>query len=378
MAHGAARALALLAIAAGAAHPIADAQARRSDLLRVERQRAEAADEAQRLQREERAARREIAALTAQLVAAGERRAEAERAAQEAETRLAELKLRQAIDTRTYAADRDTLEALVIAGAFAQRRSGRAAMEASVFSRAAARDVLGRIGLTSRALEDARRLEMDIAIEQANLAAAQVEIDAERAHTQAVLAQQRALRTSLQADMERAQQRAARLAREARSLRELAERATASATPRAGAPRAGSVPTSWTAPATGRIVQGYGVRSAGGPATQGVTMRIRPGGQVVAPTSGEIAYAGAFRGYGNVLILNVPGGYALVLTGMESLRVRAGEAVAAGQPVGEMPATADATDTPAPELYVEVRRDGRPIDPSRWLAARGVTVAQAD
>jgi septal ring factor EnvC (AmiA/AmiB activator) len=92
---------------------------------------------------------------------------------------------------------------------------------------------------------------------------------------------------------------------------------------------------------------------------------------VVSPASGEVAYAGLFRSYGQVLILNLDGGYALVLTGMETVRARVGEAVLAGQPVGEM----SASDTPAPELYVEVRRQGRPINPARWLSARSQDVA---
>jgi murein hydrolase activator len=71
------------------------------------------------------------------------------------------------------------------------------------------------------------------------------------------------------------------------------------------------------------------------------------------------------------LILNLDGGYALVLTGMSNVRVRAGDTVQRRQPIGEMPIS----DMTAPELYVEVRRDGRPIDPGRWLSARGLAAA---
>jgi septal ring factor EnvC (AmiA/AmiB activator) len=90
---------------------------------------------------------------------------------------------------------------------------------------------------------------------------------------------------------------------------------------------------------------------------------------VVSPAAGQVAYAGPFRSYGSVLILNLDGGYALVLTGLDAIGARVGDTVRAGQPIGEMPVT----DTTAPELYVEVRRDGRPIDPGRWLTARGLS-----
>jgi septal ring factor EnvC (AmiA/AmiB activator) len=94
---------------------------------------------------------------------------------------------------------------------------------------------------------------------------------------------------------------------------------------------------------------------------------------VVSPAAGEVSYAGVFRSYGQVLILNLDGGYALVLTGLDSIRARVGDTVRAGQPVGEM----TASDTPAPELYVEVRRDGQAVDPGRWLNGRGMTAEQS-
>jgi septal ring factor EnvC (AmiA/AmiB activator) len=90
--------------------------------------------------------------------------------------------------------------------------------------------------------------------------------------------------------------------------------------------------------------------------------------RVISPAAGEVSYAGEFRSYGQVLILDLGGGYAVVLTGLQNISVRVGDRVRAGQAVGEMAAAA----TPAPELYVEVRRNGQPIDPGRWLSARGL------
>lgn len=372
------RAFAFLACAAGALHPIAAAQPAR-DLARVERQRAEASAEAARLQRQAQAAQTQIAALNRRLVDAGQRRAEAERAAANAEERLAALKLRQESDGAIYMRDRETFESLLIAAAFAERGSSKDATRASVFARAAAPSVTTRISTTRRSLADAQRLESDIEREHSRLADARRDIEEERAETASLLAQQRALRTTLAADARAAERRAQQFARQARNLRELTARVAAQ-TPRPAAPRSASIlPASWVAPVNGRIVRAYGARQGAAPAAQGVTLRARAGGQVLAPAAGEIAYAGPFRGYGNVLILNVSGGYAIVLTGMTTLRARAGESVSAGQPLGELaPATASGPDISAPELYVEVRRDGQPVDPGRWLAARGVTVAQAD
>ncbi|HVK81535.1 MAG TPA: peptidoglycan DD-metalloendopeptidase family protein, partial [Verrucomicrobiae bacterium] len=161
------------------------------------------------------------------------------------------------------------------------------------------------------------------------------------------------------------------LAAEARNLRELAQRVQR-ATPRAAASAAptpsgpSTIPAAWAAPVDGRITRNYGARDADGLASQGVMVRTASGARVVAPANAEIAYAGVFRSYGQVLILNVDGGYALVLTGLETIQARVGETVSAGQTIGQMPSS----DTPAPELYVEVRRSGQPVDPGRWLSAR--------
>lgn len=383
MAHRAARALALLACATGALLPLApqvasaQPRAQRPSLTQLERSRAEAAAEAQRLERDARAAQTRIRTLGQQLSEAGRRRAEAEAAAAEAETRLAALKLLLDEHRTLYERDRETIEDLIITSAFAERRGGRAAVRARMFVQAATPSVTQRLNDHGRAIEDARLLAGEVQDEQMRLAGAQIAIEAERAATVTLISEQRALRATLTADAREAQRRAQRFAREARNLRDLTNRATASA-PRPAAPRSAVLPANWIAPASGRIVRAYGAREGAGAAAQGATLRTRPGAQVVAPAAGEVAYAGAFRGYGNVLILNVAGGYALVLTGMEDLRARAGDTVSAGQPIGEMSATAAGSDTPAPELYVEVRRDGRPVDPGRWLAARGITVAQAN
>jgi septal ring factor EnvC (AmiA/AmiB activator) len=134
---------------------------------------------------------------------------------------------------------------------------------------------------------------------------------------------------------------------------------------RGGAAAPAIIPAGWRQPASGRIVHPFGTRDGAGPAAQGATLATQSRAQVQAPATGEVAYAGLFRSYGKVLILNLEGGYVVVLTGLETINARVGETVRAGQSVGEMPGS----DTSAPELYVEVRREGRPIDPGRWLTA---------
>jgi septal ring factor EnvC (AmiA/AmiB activator) len=215
--------------------------------------------------------------------------------------------------------------------------------------------------------------ETAITTEASVLADAQSALNQERGAIVNLLAQRRTTQTRLAREATAAERRVRQLAAEARSLRELAQRVQrASARRPQGTPAPAGpnvIPASWGAPVQGQITRNYGARTAAGAAAQGVTVRTISGAQVVSPASGEVAYAGSFRSYGNVLILNLDGGYALVLTGVDSMDVRVGETVRAGQTVGRMTAAASS----APELYVEVRRGDQPVDPGRWLSARGLT-----
>ena len=98
------------------------------------------------------------------------------------------------------------------------------------------------------------------------------------------------------------------------------------------------------------------------------------GAQVTAPCDGWVVYAGPFRSYGQLLILNAGGGYHVLLAGMERISVDLGQFVLTGEPVavmggGPQSAAAIATGSSQPVLYIEFRKDGTPVDPSPWWAA---------
>lgn len=379
MASGAARASVLVACAAGALASflgVADAQPAQSPQrtqAQVERERRAEQTRAQRLRRQAESARTEIAALDQRLVESGRRRALAEAAAADAEERLAALRAQVQTDTQRYAHERDAFEAAVIAAAMSERRIDYTASRRATFARAAAPQLHRQQRTTAQAIADARELDLAITREQQVIVDAQAQIDLERAELVTLVARRRAVQTTLVSDATAAERRARQLASEARTLRELAESVQRRGSQTGPQTRGASViPAAWLAPAEGRIIRSFGAREAGGPAAQGATLRTRTSAQVISPAAGEVAYAGLFRSYGQVLIINLDGGYALVLTGLENVRARTGDRVQGGQPVGEMPSS----DTPAPELYVEVRRNGQPIDPARWLSARGLAADQ--
>lgn len=108
-------------------------------------------------------------------------------------------------------------------------------------------------------------------------------------------------------------------------------------------------------PVVGRIVAGLGEVNESGVRSRGVTIAARPGGQVVAPAAGRVGFAGDYRGYGKIVIIDHGGGWVSLLTGMIALSVGVGDALDAGAPVGR----AGSDDS---RITVELRRAGRPVD----------------
>ncbi|KQZ29502.1 hypothetical protein ASD50_01715 [Mesorhizobium sp. Root552] len=129
-------------------------------------------------------------------------------------------------------------------------------------------------------------------------------------------------------------------------------------------------------PVTGKIKRRFGAGDGNGSVMQGDMVATQSGAIVTAPADGSVLYAGPFRSYGQLLILDAGDGYHVVLAGMNRLTVASGQSVLAGEPVGAMgearvastSATQNADATP--ELYVEFRKDGKPVDPTPWWADR--------
>jgi murein hydrolase activator len=120
-------------------------------------------------------------------------------------------------------------------------------------------------------------------------------------------------------------------------------------------------------PAQGKRVISFGDRLPSGKTAQGSLIETRHSAQVTSPSDGWVAYAGEFRSFGQVLIINGGGGYNVVLTGLSQIDVQIGQFVLGGEPVGTMSAAPKGkVQGNAPVLYVEFRKDGRPVDPEPW------------
>lgn len=136
-------------------------------------------------------------------------------------------------------------------------------------------------------------------------------------------------------------------------------------------------------PVAGTPVAGFGDRDPWGRKGRGITLEAPAYAQVVAPSDGVVRYAGPLTDYGDVVILEPDQGWLIVLAGLANSRRAAGEAVLAGEPLGDLggplPANAefllevarDDGQIGAEALYIELRQEGVPVDPAPWFGISG-------
>ena len=127
-------------------------------------------------------------------------------------------------------------------------------------------------------------------------------------------------------------------------------------------------------PVNGSKIREFGGSDGAGGVEKGISLATRVGAQVTTPCDGWVVYAGPFRSYGQLLILNAGGGYHVLIAGMERISVNIGQFVLTGEPVATMGTRSQvasilATNASQPVLYVEFRKDGTPIDSGPWWAA---------
>jgi septal ring factor EnvC (AmiA/AmiB activator) len=120
-------------------------------------------------------------------------------------------------------------------------------------------------------------------------------------------------------------------------------------------------------PAAATLAAGWGMPLPDtGEASHGLLLETRPSAQVVATFDGRVVYAGPFRRYGLILILEHSGRYHSLLAGLGRIDVVLGQWVVAGEPVGLMTNPTEGK----PALYLELRHNGQPIDPTPWFSTQ--------
>jgi septal ring factor EnvC (AmiA/AmiB activator) len=327
------------------------------------------------------AAAAQVRALQGQLVAMGRQEQDGRRSVGGARMRLQRLNLQEAELKLRMGRNEQSLTRMLGALQMFQRnpppallvdpRSARDAVRAAILIKAITPELERRARDFTAQSEALKRVRRNADAASGELFKAESAVADRQARIQDLIDQKRALQAQLHVDAEVAGGDVQRLAARARSLGELVH--TLGDHDVAGDPDAGeALPLHMTAPVQGQLAHGFG-QTAGNPGpenggagdrqrAEGLTWNADPGASVLSPAAATVDYAGPLKGWGLVLILKA-GDYHLVLAGLGSVTAEAGRTVAAGEPVGRMPGEG------RPELYLEVRRAARPVDPARWFAA---------
>ncbi len=264
-----------------------------------------------------------------------------------------------------------------------------AAVRAAILMSDTAPALSQRAAELKQQIETLNRLAAETRQQQTNLASATGALSARREEINALAAEKRRALAALAAETDAARAESKRLADEAQTLRDLLDKlakaapARPSVKPPAGKPAATKPST--TKPSTAKppavAVKPSAASALSSPPSErlhrfgqildgakqeGLTLATRAAAQVVAPLDARVEYSGAFRSYGQMVILDVGDDVLVVVAGLDALYPEAGQWVLAGEPIGRM---AD-RKSPSPELYLEVRRKGQPVDPEKWLGQR--------
>ena len=272
-------------------------------------------------------------------------------------------------------------------------------VRSAILLRAAVPAIEGRANMLRNEIEDLDDTRGQVEIRQASLYSALENLQVEEKRINVIRQKKAALRAEALSKGRVAKSKARKLAKKAKSLRDLVGRLNsqkkaddlkAAAAFKAKALRSARATLPIQAPnlkalggisliskargrlpypAAGRLVGLYGEALEGGQTRKGLSIATREGGQVISPFDGTVVFAGPFRGYGQLLIIDHGEGYHSLLAGLGEIDAQISQPVLAGEPVAKMSDKGRLDGGASPVLYVEFRRNNQPINPLPWLVA---------
>ncbi len=395
--------------------PDADAIKQRTEELEAMRARQKAADEAaQKLKAEIAALGQDRARLNQQLIDIAAKVRGIETNIADTETRLRPLdareqQMRASLESRRGEVA-EVLAALQRAGRrappalFVRPEDALQSLRTAILLGSAVPEMRARAKKLASEIGDLVAVRKNIAEERERLKADRDQLDAEQPRLAALVQERQTREAEAARDMDTERQRAAGLAKQADSLQSLiakmeldlksAAQAAAAAelkgTPATlnGKPNLGALKNParlspaiafasakklLPLPVNGTQIRNFGGSDGNGGQERGISIATKPGAQVTTPCDCWVVYAGPFRSYGQLLILNAGGGYHVLLAGVERISVNIGQFVLTGEPVATMGSQSQiasilAAPSSQPVLYIEFRKDGTPIDPGPWWA----------
>lgn len=382
-----------LVVAGGAAVLPVAAPAQSSaqkDLERLEREQAKREERLENLEADADRTAGEIADLRRRLVRAAEARDRLEREVERSQVKLQRLRREEREMTARLLSDRKAMEDLVVALIAVERDRPPAlavtpdnaaeAARAAILMGTVAPQLEERSQAVAASIAELRETRQSILMENTAFRQATEQLAEARRTVGALIAERQKRERELRREAGIERDALSEIARRAADLRDLITRLGIEL-PQLGGNDGPAFARGFMQargrllrPVAGELTTEFGDRTPEGGRADGIAFATRPGAQVLAPFDGRVEFAGPFRSFGQVVILNVGDGNHLVLAGLGTVFVEAGQEVLAGEPMGETgevpvaPSNDTTPTTPSARLYMEVRLNGEPVDPEAWLA----------
>jgi len=335
-----------------------------AELQRIEAELAAQQDEAARLAAEENNTQTNLQTLQQRLVSATAELTSQQEQATQLEDSLGDLQSDIAHKQAQLATDRAHLADLVAGLVQSSRQPpdmlqpGSEAKRRQAVMSAMAADIQARQTAVTQTLQRLEKLQQQAAGQQTKLAQRQEKLLQQQQQLEQLIDERQGKLKQTAAEKSAAEQQRAALAEEAKDLRQLIEKISHRPGNFANQPSQ-SLPEGWRLPVAGRIMRGYGDKDTYGVASDGLMLSAPPKSPIVAPHAGKVAFAGPFRGYGQIVILQHERDYHSFIAGFDVLNVVLGQSLAAGEPLGLLPDKKGAK----PELYFELRHKGEAVNP---------------
>jgi len=352
----------------------------KSELSRVTSQIEQAKKEHQKLREKAQSVQKEILDVRKKMVAAAGSIQEQEESLSRLEQKLAEFEAQQGVMKKRLdirKAQRMHVLAVLQSLAFKPTEALLAqplAPQDTLRSALLLREAVPRLEYSTEGLrKDLNRiasLTTAIRAQYAQIKTMAKRLDDKRRDMNKLIEKKSQLQTAFASESTRAKDRAENLAKQAGDLKELLAKLEADSRKRAAVSKKQEIPTGAFMsakghipyPVKGNVIKKFGELTETGITSKGIMIATRANAQVISPYDGTVLFAGPFRGYGQLIIIEHGDGYHTLLAGIGRLDTSVGQSLLAGEPVGIMVAETK------PTLYIELRKNGQPINPAGWLA----------
>ena len=366
--------------------PVASASAQdKRDLEKIERQIKASQKQREALDQERRSLEKGVSTLRRNLIRAARTAQEQESVLSRLEAKLPELKKSAAERHRALNDRRQQMTGTLAALERMSRNPPQALLlsnakplkivRSALLLRAALPHLRARAVALRQDLSEITTVQTELENRQQKIKSATATLETKRNRLNALMVHKAVERRRMIKATRKVDKRLASLSERAESLRELFVHLQKAARPKPEIrrPQTASLPDApiakpdfgaMTQPARGKLVQRFGQDTKTGSSAKGATFETRLRAQVVAPFDGKVVFAGPFKGYGQILIIQHGDAYHTLLAGMGRVDATLGQLLLAGEPIGVMGSQEAGT-----RLYVEVRRKGQPVNPLPWFTA---------